>query len=184
MARPYSTDLRDRVVASVAAGRTLPGDGGAVWGERCQRGEVVAAVSGDGERGGRVGWAGIGRVSLAGERDWLLARLAEKPDLTLRALVAELAERGVAASYGAVWRFLQARGDQRSKKSLYATEQDRPDVARRRARWKKYQGQLDPRRLVFIDETWAKTNMTRLRGRCAARRSVWSPRCRTAAGAR
>ena len=25
---------------------------------------------------------------------------------------------------------------------------------------------LDPRRLVFIDETWAKTNMTRLRGRC------------------
>lgn len=25
---------------------------------------------------------------------------------------------------------------------------------------------LDPSRLVFIDETWAKTNMTRLRGRC------------------
>ena len=41
-----------------------------------------------------------------------------------------------------------------------------PDVARRRARWKKYQERLDPRRLVFIDETWAKTNMTRQRGRC------------------
>src|SRR5437773_706379 len=41
---------------------------------------------------------------LAGERDWLLARLAEKPDLTLRALVAELVERGVPASYGALWR--------------------------------------------------------------------------------
>jgi transposase len=26
---------------------------------------------------------------------------------------------------------------------------------------------IDPRRLIFIDETWAKTNMTRLRGRCA-----------------
>jgi transposase len=38
-------------------------------------------------------------------------------------------------------------------------------VARRRARWKKYQGRLDPRRLVFIDETWAKTNMTRRHGR-------------------
>jgi transposase len=25
---------------------------------------------------------------------------------------------------------------------------------------------LDPARLIFIDETWAKTNMTRLRGRC------------------
>jgi transposase len=41
-------------------------------------------------------------------------------------------------------------------------------VARRRAQWKKYQGWLDPARLIFIDETWAKTNMTRLRG--------WSPR--------
>ena len=49
------------------------------------------------------------------------------------------------------------------KKSLHASEQDRPDVARRRAQWKKYQGRLDPRRLVFIDETWAKTNMTRAR---------------------
>jgi transposase len=39
-------------------------------------------------------------------------------------------------------------------------------VARRRAQWKKYQGRVDPRRLVFIDETWAKTNMTRLHGRC------------------
>jgi transposase len=37
-------------------------------------------------------------------------------------------------------------------------------VARRRAQWKKYQARLEPGRLVFIDETWAKTNMTRLRG--------------------
>jgi hypothetical protein len=50
------------------------------------------------------------RRVLAGERDWLLARLAEKPDLTLRALVAELVERGVPASYGAVWRLLKAEG--------------------------------------------------------------------------
>lgn len=34
--------------------------------------------------------------------------------------------------------------------------------------WKKYQGRIDPRRLVFLDETWAKTNMTPIRG--------WSPR--------
>src|SRR5437016_3459927 len=53
----------------------------------------------------------------------------------------------------------------RSKKSLLAAEQDRPDVARRRQRWKKHQSRLDPRRLVFIDETWAKTNMTRRHGR-------------------
>jgi transposase len=43
-------------------------------------------------------------------------------------------------------------------------------VARRRSQWKAYQGRLDPARLVFIDETWAKTNMTRLCG--------WAPRGR------
>ena len=40
-------------------------------------------------------------------------------------------------------------------------------MARRRARWKLHQKKLDPARLVFIDETWAKTNMTRSHGRCA-----------------
>lgn len=59
-------------------------------------------------------------------------------------------------------------GSASKKKTLFATEQDRPDVARRRERWKTHQGRLDPARLVFIDKTWAKTNMTRLRG--------WAPR--------
>jgi transposase len=49
---------------------------------------------------------------------------------------------------------------------VHASEQDRADVARRRLRWKTHQGKLDPARLVFIDETWAKTNMTRSHGRC------------------
>lgn len=47
---------------------------------------------------------------------------------------------------------------------MFASEQDRPDVAYRRKQWKKYQGRLDPSRLVFIDETWAKTNMTPTHG--------------------
>jgi transposase len=55
-----------------------------------------------------------------------------------------------------------------SKKTLFATEQDRPDVARKRLRWKAHQARFDPARLIFIDETWAKTNMTRVRG--------WAPR--------
>ena len=38
-------------------------------------------------------------------------------------------------------------------------------MARKRARWKRYQNRLDPSRLVFIDETWAKTTMTRSHGR-------------------
>jgi transposase len=37
-------------------------------------------------------------------------------------------------------------------------------VARRRAQWTKYQDRIEPERLVFIDETWTKTNMTALRG--------------------
>jgi transposase len=50
------------------------------------------------------------------------------------------------------------------KKTLIAAEQDRPDVARRRARWLAYRNLVDPARLVFIDETWTKTNMAPLRG--------------------
>ena len=39
-------------------------------------------------------------------------------------------------------------------------------MARRRQRWKKHQGRIDPARLIFIDETWTKTNMAPLRGWC------------------
>ena len=42
-------------------------------------------------------------------------------------------------------------------------------MARKRAFWHRHQHSIDPRRLVFVDETWAKTNMTRLRG--------WSTAC-------
>jgi putative transposase len=64
---------------------------------------------------------------------------------------------------------VRARGEAQSqKKTLIASEQDRPDVARRRAQWLRYRHQIDPSRLVFIDETWTKTNMAPLRG--------WAPR--------
>lgn len=51
------------------------------------------------------------------------------------------------------------------KKTLHAAQQDRPDVAQARADWRELQPTLDPARLVFIDETWAKDNMTRQYGR-------------------
>lgn len=59
-----------------------------------------------------------------------------------------------------------------TKKSLLASEQDRPDVARKRSRWRKYQGLIDPSHLVFIDETWTKTNMAPLRGWCEVGRRL------------
>jgi putative transposase len=45
-----------------------------------------------------------------------------------------------------------------------ASEQHRADVAARRQRWQRAMHHLDPERLVFIDETWIKTNMAPMRG--------------------
>ncbi len=57
------------------------------------------------------------------------------------------------------------RWSRREKKTLIAAEQDRPDVVERRTQWQASQGDIDPNKVVFIDETWAKTNMTRRYGR-------------------
>jgi hypothetical protein len=50
------------------------------------------------------------------------------------------------------------------QKTLFAVEQARSDVARRRRRWQSWEASLDPRRLVFIDETWIRTSMAPLCG--------------------
>jgi transposase len=163
MGRAYSLDLRERVVAAVGAGESCRSVAATFkvsvasvvkWSQRFRRTGSAAARPMGGNR----------PYVLACERDWLLKRLGEQPDITLRALLAELAERGITVSYYAVWTSSSTKASA-SKKSLHASEQDRPDVARRRAQWRKYQGRLDPSRLVFIDETWAKTNMTRTHGR-------------------
>jgi len=52
------------------------------------------------------------------------------------------------------------------KKSPHAAEQDRPDVAEARQKWKAEQTSLDLNKLVFIDETGTNTKMVRTRGRC------------------
>ncbi len=72
-------------------------------------------------------------------------------------------------------RFLSPpRGDVQ-KKTAHASEQERDDVAARRLAWFEAQPDLDPARLVFIDETGATTKMARLRGR-----SPRGERCRAA----
>ena len=62
-----------------------------------------------------------------------------------------------------------------SKKTAHAAEQERPDVVARRRAWFDAQPELDPEKLIFIDETGASTKMARLRGR--AKRGE---RCRAA----
>jgi len=89
-----------------------------------------------------------------------MERIAAEPEVTVRGLMTELAERGVAVSYGTVWNFIHREG-MSFKKKRAAGRARSPRRARRRARWKKYQTNI--RRglilLVFIDETWVKTNM-------------------------
>ena len=109
MARAYSLDLRERVVAAVAAGESCRAVATKFkvsvasvvkWSQRFRATGSAAAY----KVGGRRPYA------LAGERDWLLARLAEKPDITLRALGAELAARGIKVSHFAVWHFFEHEG--------------------------------------------------------------------------
>lgn len=55
---------------------------------------------------------------------------------------------------------------------MTASELDRPDVQERRAAWLSDRQAIDPRRLVFLDETWAKTNMAPTYGRSRRGRRV------------
>ena len=166
MTKPYSLDLRDRAVARVVAGETVRSVAATLrvgvssvvkWSQRFRATGSAAPRKMGGHRP---------RVLIGEHRAWLLQRIASGPDMTLRGLVAELAERGVKVSYRTVWNFVH-REKISYKKSVFPAEQNRPGVARHRARWKRYQDKIDPKRLVFIDETWVKTNMAPLRGWCA-----------------
>lgn len=116
MVAPLSIDLRMRVAAALEAGETVRSAA-----KRFGVSVASAVRIGQRQRAGRgqvpckIG--GRRRAVLAGEAgDWLLARLAEKPDLTMRALAAELAARGVTVAHDTVWRFVRRAG-QTVKKS-------------------------------------------------------------------
>ena len=97
--------------------------------------------------------------------DVILGVLAETPDITIEELRHLLAGRGLDFGYGTVQRFLVRHKMTRKKMTGHASEQDRTDVLERRQAWRDGQAELDPARLVFIDETWANTNMARTHGR-------------------
>ena len=162
MVKPLSMDMREQAMARVAAGEPIRVVAAALgvgassvskWSTRLKATGTVAP----GKMGGHV------PLKLAGAHaQWLRERMAGA-DFTLRGLKAELAERNVNVDYRTVWKFVH-REKLTFKKSVLPAEQDRPDVARKRARWKAQQGSVHIGRLVFIDETWAKTNMAPLRG--------------------
>jgi transposase len=109
MTRPYSMDLRERAVALVEGGQSrhqvakLLKVGVSSVIRWCQRQRATGSCAAK-PMGGRR------RLLLLPERDWLLARISAAPDVTVRGLQRELAERGVEVSYGAVWSFLAAEG--------------------------------------------------------------------------
>jgi len=108
MGKPYSVDLRERVVAAVekeglsrrqAAARFGVSYSAAInWVRRFRETGSVAP----GQMGGHKPKA------IRGEHHaWLVARCRER-DFTLHGLVAELAERGLKVDYRSVWNFVHA----------------------------------------------------------------------------
>lgn len=109
MARPYSRDLRERVVRAVEGGLS-----------RRRAATVFALAASTVVEWVRV-WRESGSLSakpmggdhnsrLKGERGWLLERIAAAPDLTLEEIRTELGSRGLHVGYGTVWRFFAAEG--------------------------------------------------------------------------
>lgn len=98
----------------------------------------------------------------APEAERIRQAIEEKPDRTLLQLKAHLQTK---LSVQTLCRALKAMKLTFKKKVLIAAEQQRPDVARKRDEWRSNQATWNPEHLVFLDETWAKTNMTRIRGR-------------------
>ncbi len=71
---------------------------------------------------------------------------------------------GIVIKVSALWHQLDKWGLS-FKKTLHASEQEREDVQIARREWIENQAKLDVKKLVFLDETGASTNMTRTRGR-------------------
>jgi transposase len=94
----------------------------------------------------------------------ILTAVAAKSDVTLAELREHLRERVVVA-IGTLWRFFKRRKITRKKKTAHAAEQRRSAVNAAREAWFEGQLDLDPTRIVFIDETAANTKMARLYGR-------------------
>ena len=116
MPKPYSIDLRSRVIAEVEAGcsrREAAEQYGispsvvVIWAQRFdETGSVAAKPSG-------------GSVSpLEDHADFLLGLITDEPDMTLDEIVAAMRKRRIAGSRSAVWRFFERRGISFKKKSV------------------------------------------------------------------
>jgi len=89
------------------------------------------------------------------------ALIQEQPDRTLAELQAAL---GTSACLATIWRTVKQLGFT-LKKTVRASEQDRPDVAVARTAWRRVTPAIDPERFVFLDESGVATDLLRRYGR-------------------
>ncbi|MDA5240480.1 IS630 family transposase [Agrobacterium sp. MAFF310724] len=172
MGRALSDDLRLRVLKASAAGMSAR-QSAARFGVGISTAIRWIARASDGEPTSRPqGWR---RPSvLDAHETFVVAMIDDRKDVTLDEMVERLSvERQVGISRSALGAWLRGRGWTFKKKSAHALEQDRPDVLKRRRAWFEGQLDLDPEKLIFIDETSLSTKMARLRGR-----AIRGERCR------
>jgi hypothetical protein len=157
MSKALSRDLRVRVLKAVADGSSHrePAARFGVSAASVSRWRTLERCLGDARPGPLGGDRRSARVEAQG--GLIKALLEATPDITVTAAKSSAMARASASSAGT---------RSRAKKTAHASEQERPDVLKRRQAWFDGQLDLDPERLVFIDETWAKTNMARTHGRC------------------
>ena len=107
----------------------------------------------------------------------ILTTCEARPQLYLRELRDLLREHGVQTSTSGLTRFFIRRGITCKKGPIHAAEQEWPDVKEARLAWFDAQPDLDPERLVFLDETAVATNMMRrhARSRCGGRCRIAVP---------
>ena len=149
-----SMDIREKVMKAIAGGMSRRqaatrfdiGPATAVrWARRVETsGSVAPSKMGGDRRSQRI----------EAHADFIRAQIKEQPDLTIMELREKIRERhGVGFGYGTVWRFLARHRITRKKKTGHASEQEREDVAVAREEWFEGQLDLDPSKLVFIDES-------------------------------
>ena len=169
MPKPYSLDLRERVVRFVDEGHSRHA---AAAHFRVSVSFVVNLVNGFRVRGSLAPKPAGGRrhAKLEPHRAFLLQEVAEKTDITMPELAAEFKPKPPPARRPIPPRFHvgSSASATASKKTLRASEHDRPDIKQAREEWTLTRQpimRLEPHRLVFLDETGTTTKMARLRGR-------------------
>jgi transposase len=163
MAKPYSMDLRERVVAAIMAGQRREAVSRRFEISLSSVGRYIRRFR---EKGALAPdkFGGHKRHSLAGEEEQLREWIKERPDMTLAEIKDRLHEGGIDVGRTAISNFLRHLGLS-YKKTLHAAEQEREDVKAAREAWLKCLPTFDPTKLVCVDETWATTQMTPPRGR-------------------